>query len=222
LVCEEAHRYAPADFKLGFGPTRRALSRIAKEGRKYGVYLGLIMQRPSEIDPTIISQCNTLFVMRLSNDRDQAHVRSATADATASILSFIPSLATREVIAFGPGIAVPSRMQFKELPAAMRPNSEAAGNSRSDAGSTMTRDVIGPVVDRWRSASLSHTNGFEDATDPEAPQQSAPPVAPSAPAIRQPSPADPMHQGLLKRPFDAAITGGRLLNGPPPPRSRLR
>ena len=85
LVCEEAHRYAPADSKLGFGPTRRALSRIAKEGRKYGVYLGLVTQRPSEIDPTIVSQCNTLFVMRLSNDRDQAFIRSATADATGAI-----------------------------------------------------------------------------------------------------------------------------------------
>src|ERR1051326_3532568 len=70
FVCEEAHRYAPADGKLGFGPTRRALSRIAKEGRKYGVYLGLVSQRPCEIDPTIMSQCSTLFVMRLSNERD--------------------------------------------------------------------------------------------------------------------------------------------------------
>ena len=52
------------DKKIGFGPTRRALSRIAKEGRKYGVFLGLVTQRPAEIDPTIISQCSTLFVMR--------------------------------------------------------------------------------------------------------------------------------------------------------------
>ncbi|MBV9261463.1 MAG: ATP-binding protein, partial [Pseudolabrys sp.] len=67
FVCEEAHRYAPADKKIGFGPTRRALSRIAKEGRKYGVFLGLVTQRPAEIDPNIISQCSTMFVMRLSN-----------------------------------------------------------------------------------------------------------------------------------------------------------
>ena len=83
FVCEEAHRYAPADSKIGFGPTRRALSRIAKEGRKYGVFLGLVTQRPAEIDPTIISQCSTLFVMRLSNDRDQALIRSAVSDAGA-------------------------------------------------------------------------------------------------------------------------------------------
>ena len=64
FVCEEAHRYAPADRNAGFAPTRRALMRIAKEGRKYGVYLGLVTQRPAELDPTIISQCNTLFAMR--------------------------------------------------------------------------------------------------------------------------------------------------------------
>ncbi|HZL62717.1 MAG TPA: DUF87 domain-containing protein, partial [Pseudolabrys sp.] len=72
FVCEEAHRYAPSDKQIGFGPTKRALSRIAKEGRKYGVFLGLVTQRPAEIDSTIISQCSTLFVMRLSNDRDQS------------------------------------------------------------------------------------------------------------------------------------------------------
>ena len=75
FVCEEAHRYASADRSLGFGPTRRALSRISKEGRKYGVFLGLVSQRPAELDPTIISQCSTLFVMRMSNDRDQAIIR---------------------------------------------------------------------------------------------------------------------------------------------------
>src|SRR5262249_57255084 len=71
FVCEEAHRYAATDRSMGFGPTRRAISRLAKEGRKYGVFLGLVTQRPAELDPTIISQCSTLFAMRMSNDRDQ-------------------------------------------------------------------------------------------------------------------------------------------------------
>ena len=219
LVCEEAHRYVPADSKLGFGPTRRALSRIAKEGRKYGVYLGLVTQRPSEIDPTIISQCNTLFVMRLSNDRDQAYVRAATADATANILSFIPSLGAREVIAFGSGVAVPSRIQFNELPAAMRPNSEATGSTRSDAGASMDRDVICSVIERWRSATLSHRNAGEfDTGESEAPPLEAAPAAPAAPAaatLRQPPPAvDPTRQGLLKRPLDAVVSGAGAHNGP--------
>ena len=159
FVCEEAHRYAPADKKIGFGPTRRALSRIAKEGRKYGVFLGLVTQRPAEIDSTIVSQCSTLFVMRLSNDRDQALIRSAVSDAALNLLSFIPSLGTREVFAFGSGVALPTRMRFKELPADMRPNSEAIGNTRSDAGTNMTRDLLNSVIERWRSASMSHRAG---------------------------------------------------------------
>src|SRR5437763_16359104 len=76
FVCEEAHRYASADRSIGFGPTRKAISRIAKEGRKYGIYLGLVTQRPAELDATIISQCNTLFTMRLANERDQSPLRS--------------------------------------------------------------------------------------------------------------------------------------------------
>ena len=86
FVCEEAHRYASADQSVGFHPTRRALSRIAKEGRKYGVFLGLVTQRPAELDPTIISQCSTLFAMRMANDRDQALLRSAVSDDAANLL----------------------------------------------------------------------------------------------------------------------------------------
>ena len=125
FVCEEAHRYASADRNIGFGPTRKAVSRIAKEGRKYGVYLGLVTQRPAELDATIISQCNTLFAMRLANDRDQALLRSAVSDAAANLLSFVPSLGTREVLAFGEGVALPTRLRFKEVPAHQLPRSEA-------------------------------------------------------------------------------------------------
>ena len=71
LVCEEAHRYVPANPSLGFEPCKRAIAKIAKEGRKYGVSLCIVTQRPAEIDPTILSQCNTVFALRMSNDRDQ-------------------------------------------------------------------------------------------------------------------------------------------------------
>ena len=80
LMCEEAHRYMPADLRLGFAPTRHALSRIAKEGRKYGCYLGVVTQRPGELDPTILSQCSTVFSMRLANEQDQAIIKSAIAE----------------------------------------------------------------------------------------------------------------------------------------------
>ena len=183
FVCEEAHRYAPADKNIGFGPTKRALSRIAKEGRKYGVFLGLVTQRPAEIDATIISQCSTLFVMRLSNDRDQTLIRSAVSDAAANLLSFIPSLGTREVFTFGSGVALPTRMRFQELPAALRPNSEASGNTRSDAGTNMSRDLLGTVIERWRSATMSHRMSDDEFID----YADAPALQPTpAPAVARP------------------------------------
>ena len=80
LVCEEAHRYVPANTSLGFEPCKRAIAKIAKEGRKYGASLCIVTQRPAEIDPTILSQCNTVFALRMSNDRDQEIVKSAIAD----------------------------------------------------------------------------------------------------------------------------------------------
>jgi hypothetical protein len=100
------------------------------------VFLGLVTQRPVEIDPNIISQCSTMFVMRLSNDRDQALVRSAISDAGASMLTFVPSLGTGEVFAFGTGVPLPTRMRFREVPVALRPTSEAGGNTRVAARST--------------------------------------------------------------------------------------
>ncbi|MDG4894004.1 ATP-binding protein [Mesorhizobium sp. WSM4976] len=115
LLCEEAHRYMPADPRLGFAPTRHALSRIAKEGRKYGCYLGVVTQRPGELDPTILSQCSTFFAMRLANEQDQAIIRSAIADSSASTLAFLSSMGQREAIAFGEGVATTMRLKFEKL-----------------------------------------------------------------------------------------------------------
>jgi uncharacterized protein len=224
FVCEEAHRYAPADKLIGFGPTKRALSRIAKEGRKYGVFLGLVTQRPAEIDPTIISQCSTLFVMRLSNDRDQGLIRSAVSDAAVNLLSFIPSLGTREVFTFGPGVAMPTRMRFKELPQERRPNSEAACNTRSDAGTNMSRDLLTTVIERWRSASMSHRGGDDDSADYSTSSDSAPlqPAAPVAPMPVPPSPrGEALRSSLLKKPLDASLGMPQAPKAPlPPPRFR--
>jgi hypothetical protein len=156
FVCEEAHRYAPADRSLGFGPTRKAVSRIAKEGRKYGVFLALVTQRPAELDATIISQCSTVFAMRMANDRDQTIVRSAVSDAAAGLLGFLPSLGTREVFAFGEGVALPTRLKFAELPAHLIPRSEAVGHGRMDGANAVDTDFIATVVQRWRGAMMSH------------------------------------------------------------------
>ncbi|MCB1386116.1 MAG: DUF87 domain-containing protein [Nitratireductor sp.] len=115
VVCEEAHRYIPADPKAGFWPTRAAIGRIAKEGRKYGAYLGIITQRPSDLDSTILSQCNTTFAMRLSNRRDQEIVRGAFSSGAQSTIAFLPSIANRECIAFGEAVYSPMRMTFEHV-----------------------------------------------------------------------------------------------------------
>ena len=165
FVCEEAHRYAAADHAIGFGPTRRALLRIAKEGRKYGVFLGLVTQRPAELDPTIISQCSTLFAMRMANDRDQALLRSAVSDAAANLLAFVPSLGTREVVGFGEGVPLPARLTFKTLPAHLLPRSEAVGRSAPKAESSSGKEFVRAVVERWRGAALGHKGAAGRAAD---------------------------------------------------------
>jgi len=222
FVCEEAHRYASADRSIGFGPTRKAISRIAKEGRKYGVFLGLVTQRPAELDSTIISQCSTLFAMRMANERDQAIVRSAVSDAAANLLAFVPSLGTREVLAFGEGVALPTRLKFKQLPPESIPQSQAVINAPTDAGSGASQDFIDTIIDRWRGATMSKQNGLdgpdfdglardEFSSIPTAPQ---PPQA--APLAQAPSVAprlDPDRFKILKKPIESGA--GSLRAGEP-------
>ena len=134
LVCEEAHRYVPQDANLGFLPARRAIARIAKEGRKYGCSIAVVSQRPGELDPTILSQCSTIFAMRLSNDRDQEIMRSAISDSGSSTISFLSALDNREAIVFGEGVATPMRFKFtfqetKQLPSAPGTSAHAGQSS---------------------------------------------------------------------------------------------
>jgi DNA helicase HerA-like ATPase len=194
FVCEEAHRYAAADRGVGFGPTRKAISRIAKEGRKYGVFLGLVTQRPAELDPTILSQCSTLFVMRMANDRDQAIVRAAVSDAATNLLDFVPVLGTAEVFAFGEGIAMPARLRFKQLPAHLLPRNEAVGEAKVNPRKGINPEFIASVLDRWRGAMMSQKPGADDLADaeplvaakPQAPQFASAATLPRASLLKKP------------------------------------
>jgi len=201
FVCEEAHRYASADRNVGFGPTRKAVSRIAKEGRKYGVYLGLITQRPAELDATIISQCNTLFSMRLANDRDQALLRSAVSDAAANLLSFVPSLGTREVLAFGEGVALPTRLRFKEVPPHQLPRGEATIATVSSVAAGHDMHFVSAVLERWRGATSQRDNP-NAPNDPVAERPMPRTLAPAEAPMLQPSLGlDPDRFSLLKKPL---------------------
>src|SRR3954452_7073952 len=201
FVCEEAHRYASADRNIGFGPTRKAISRIAKEGRKYGVFLGLVTQRPAELDATIISQCNTLFAMRLANDRDQALLRSAVSDAAANLLSFVPSLGTREVLAFGEGVALPTRPRFKEVPVHQLPRSEATIASVPSVSAGHDMHFVSAVLDRWRGATSNRDTPNDPSVsgDRSATARIMTPV--EAPMLQPSMGLDPDRFSLLKKPL---------------------
>lgn len=145
VVCEEAHRYISSDPTVGFLPTRQAISRIAKEGRKYGVSLGIITQRPGELDPTILSQCSTVFAMRLANDRDQEIIRSALPNSSSSTTSFLASIGNGEAIAFGEAVTVPMRMMFERIPQSELPS--ATGLNESN----VTSLNLSSIVEKMRS-----------------------------------------------------------------------
>jgi DNA helicase HerA-like ATPase len=152
LVCEEAHRYVPANPSAGFEPCKRAIAKIAKEGRKYGASLCIVTQRPAEIDPTILSQCNTVFALRMSNDRDQEIVTSAISDTGSGLLEFLSALGQREAIAFGDGVSLPVRIKFDELPKSAMPRSSTARFSERWQESVGDENFLEQIVERWRSS----------------------------------------------------------------------
>ncbi len=151
IVCEEAHRYAPIESDGRFLPTKQALARIAKEGRKYGVSLALVTQRPSELDPTILSQCSTAIAMRLSNERDQQVMRANTHEGALDLLDFLPLLGDREAIVLGQGVVMPMRIRFKDLTSRKVAQNQHAGFSRAWKNSEIDREGLEDVVRRWRS-----------------------------------------------------------------------
>jgi DNA helicase HerA-like ATPase len=152
LVCEEAHRYAPASEKdLTFVPTRRELGRIAKEGRKYSLSLALVTQRPSDLDPNILSQCGTAVALRLSSERDQQVIRANTYEGMIDLLDFLPLLGDREAIVLGQGVSMPMRIKFDQLGRGAVPKNMNAGFSKSWKNERLERAALDAVVSRWRS-----------------------------------------------------------------------
>ena len=151
LVCEEAHRYVPKDENSENGQAvRRILERIAKEGRKYGVSLGLITQRPSDLAEGVLSQCGTIVSMRLNNDRDQACVRAAMPEGARGFLDAIPALRNRECIVCGEGVAIPLRVRFDDLEPEKRPASSDPSFARLWRETGDEEGIIQRTIKRWR------------------------------------------------------------------------
>ncbi len=151
LVCEEAHRYVPNEKNADGSSVGRILSRIAKEGRKYGISLGLITQRPSDLAEGVLSQCGTIISMRLNNDRDQAFVKAAMPEGARGFLDSIPALRNRECIICGEGVSIPIRVSFDTLEESKRPASADPSFSELWSESGGEEEMVGRIVQRWRA-----------------------------------------------------------------------
>jgi uncharacterized protein len=151
LVCEEAHRYVPAERTAHKSAVGKILGRIAKEGRKYGVSLGLITQRPSDLAEGVLSQCGTIIAMRLNNDRDQAFVRAAMPEGARGFLDTIPALRNRECIVCGEGVSIPMRIAFDSLEDYKRPASADPLFSELWKQAGNEEEIVARVIKRWRA-----------------------------------------------------------------------
>ncbi|MFA5146636.1 MAG: ATP-binding protein [Candidatus Omnitrophota bacterium] len=150
MVLEEAHMYLQAGEESVASSSVRS---IAKEGRKYGLGLMLVTQRPSELDPTVLSQCGTTIALRMTNGQDRAHVSSAVQDDLSDMLALIPSLRTGEALIFGEAVKIPSRVRIDA--ATKAPKSEDPRVSRAWSQSPPLADYYKQAIDLWRNGRFS-------------------------------------------------------------------
>jgi len=151
LVCEEAHRYIPREQSPRFDSARRVLERIAKEGRKYGVSLGLVSQRPSDISESVLSQCGTILAMRMNNERDAEFVASALPEGSEAFLSSLSALENRECVVCGEGVAVPMRVKLDYLEEDLRPSSADPAFAETWKTGGQSPGYVKSVIERWRA-----------------------------------------------------------------------
>jgi len=150
VVLEEAHNYLKA------GETAissKTVQTIAKEGRKYGVGLALVTQRPSELDETVLSQCGTIVALRMNNSKDRGHIKSAIQDELQTMVDLLPSLRTGEAIISGEAVKIPSRVKFYK--AANTPKSAdplASERWREDRVTSVTE--YDRLLELWRNQKL--------------------------------------------------------------------
>lgn len=126
LVCEEAHRYVPDRGDAEYSAAQTAIRRIAREGRKYGLGLMLVSQRPADVESTVIAQCGTWLVLRLTNAADHQHVSRFLPDGLSGMTKALPNLAQQEAIFVGEGASMPARVRIRDLTEDKLPKSETA------------------------------------------------------------------------------------------------
>lgn len=153
VVIDEAHRFLPEN---GDGPTNRVVSRIAKEGRKYGVGLMVVTQRPSDVDSAVLSQCGTMIALRVTNQRDRGAVAAMIPDDLGDLSELLPALRTGEALVLGDALQVPSRIRVNKAvrkPVGEDPPLPAAWLSNERPDPKLYRDA----VNNWRRQSTSHS-----------------------------------------------------------------
>jgi len=149
IVCEEAHRYVPNQGETQYKDAQESIRRIAKEGRKYGIGLMLISQRPSDIESTVLSQCNSWIIFRLTNSSDQEHVTRFLPDSLSGLTRILSSLSRREAIFVGEASALPSRIKIKELAKEKLPKSADISFIDGWKNDLMSDSLLKEIADRW-------------------------------------------------------------------------
>lgn len=148
LICEEAHAYIPRASESQFAGSRKSMERIAKEGRKYGVGLAVVSQRPHEVSETVLAQCGTFICLRITNPDDQAYVRSLVPESEGDLVSVLAGLGRGEALVLGEAVPLPTRLQFdKPNPT---PNSDDVDFYAKWKDGPTDLDVDA-IVQRWRS-----------------------------------------------------------------------
>ena len=150
LVCEEAHRYVPNRGEAQYEAAQSAIRRIAKEGRKYGVGLLLVSQRPSEVEATVLSQCNSWIVLRITNDADREHVHNILPDSMSGLTKMLSGLRRQEAIFVGQAATLPSRIMIRSLENDQLPRSNDVDFDEGWQQQAMSLEQIEAVVKKWR------------------------------------------------------------------------
>jgi DNA helicase HerA-like ATPase len=148
LICEEAHEYIPREESARYREARRYMERISKNGRKYGVGLCVVSQRPHDVSETVLAQCSSFLCLRISNPDDQAYIRSMAPEASQGTFDTLASLAKGEVIALGEAVPMPVRFMMDQPDPP--PNSTDIDYSAKWRSESIAIDVD-RLVSRWRS-----------------------------------------------------------------------
>lgn len=148
LVCEEAHRYVPETGAAQYEVAQTAIRRIAREGRKYGLGLMLVSQRPADIEGTVISQCNSWIVLRLGNSADQQQVSKFLPDSLSGMTKMLSSLPRQEALFVGEAAAIPARIKLRTLPKDQLPDSGDISFSTGWCSGATSMESLNTVANR--------------------------------------------------------------------------